>query len=312
VPNVSSAPFRDRPDLWDSVDVSSWPLLEVEKKGQDERRWVRDPATDHAWLFKPVVITNTGHRQGEDWAEALASCVGQLLEVPCAEIRLATANGTEGCLSKDLKPRAGWQIQPGSVLLTDVEPAYQSRAKGRPGHSLENIQHVLSPIAAPLGFSLGDYSAFDVFVGYLVLDAVIANRDRHDDNWSVLRPPDHGPDRLCGAYDNAGALGFNLTDAYRAQLISSGHLSNWVRNGTAHRFEHPPSGKPPTLVAFARQALTMVASNVASHWLEVVAQLDVDEVERHARLSPVMSEVTATFAISVLRVNQERMLSDGV
>ena len=290
--------------------MSSWPLLDVEKKGQDAHPWLREPRTDQAWLFKPVVI-KAGHRQGEDWAEVLASHIGKLLGVPCAEIRLATWHGREGCLSKDQKPRAGWQIQPGSVLLTDVDPAYQSRVKGRRGHSLGNIQQLLSDLAPPLDFEPADFTAFDVFVGYLVLDAVIANRDRHDDNWSVLRPPDRGPDRLCGAYDQAGALGFNLTDDYRMQSLRSGHVENWARNGTAYRFEHPEGEKPPTLVAFAHQALEMVHPAVARHWMAAVEELDVDEVEHYARLSPVMSELAVTFSMSVVRINRERMLSDG-
>jgi hypothetical protein len=297
--------------LWESVEVSSWPLLEVEKKGQGQRRWVRYPVTQDAWLFKPVVV-KAGHRQGEDWAEVLASRVGQDLGVPCASIRLATSSDVEGCLSKDHKPRQGWEIQPGSVLLTDVEPTYQSRAKGRPGHSLTNIQKLLTDFAVPVGFEPDAFTAFDVFVGYLVLDAVIANRDRHDDNWSVLRPPDRGPDRLCGAYDQAASLGFNLADDYRTQCIRSGHVEKWARKGTAHRFEHPPDEAPPTLVALAHRALKMVDPSVASHWLAAVEGLDVDEVERLARPSPVMSEVAVTFAMSVLRINRERMLSDGV
>lgn len=31
--------------------------------------------------------------------------------------------------------------------------------------------------------------AFDVFTGYLLLDAWIANTDRHPHNWGVLRTP---------------------------------------------------------------------------------------------------------------------------
>jgi hypothetical protein len=32
-------------------------------------------------------------------------------------------------------------------------------------------------------------SAYDVFCGYLVLDALVANSDRHDHNWAVFLPP---------------------------------------------------------------------------------------------------------------------------
>lgn len=296
--------------LWEPVDVSTWELLEVEKTGQDERRWVRDPSTDHAWLFKPVIIKD-GHRQGEDWSEVLASHIGHQLGVPCATIRLAKRDQLEGCISKDHKPREGWQIQPGSVLFTDIEPGYVSMAKGRPGHSLDNIRQVLTAVAAPLRFEPANFGAFDVFVGYLVFDAIIANRDRHDDNWSVLRPPRDGPDRLCGAYDQAGALGFNLTDPYREQCLRSGHVANWARKGTAHRFEQAPGQPTQTLVTLARQGLQMVQPHVAAHWLAAVDRLDLAQVEPVARQSPVMSEAAVTFAMSVLTINRERMLSNS-
>lgn len=30
-------------------------------------------------------------------------------------------------------------------------------------------------------------TGFDVFVGYLLLDALVAKRDRHEQDWAVLR-----------------------------------------------------------------------------------------------------------------------------
>jgi hypothetical protein len=48
------------------------------------------------------------------------------------------------------------------------------RKGGHPGHSLENVRAVPT-------------TAFDVFAGWPTLDAWIANTDRHDNNWSVLR-----------------------------------------------------------------------------------------------------------------------------
>lgn len=63
----------------------------------------------------------------------------------------------------------------------------KSRAKHREGHTLTNIQRALRDLNPPPDQEeLKHLAAYDVFCGYLVLDALVANRDRHDHNWAVL------------------------------------------------------------------------------------------------------------------------------
>ena len=284
--------------------------MELEATGQNRHPWLRADRTGEAWLFKPVVVKN-GHRQGEDWSEKLASLVGRGLGVPCADIELARRGSDEGCISRDLKPRHGWQLQTGALLLTDVIPDYVSQDVRRRGHNLENIQTALEGIGAPPEFVGPQMSAFDVFAGYLVLDAVIANQDRHDENWAVLRPPGSaGSDRLCGSYDHSSSLGFNLRDQERRQRLDEGLLDVWVQRGRATRFDWSTSGKAESLVTLAATGLRLCSSAVRHHWLSAVDLLPVNELSLQAEQIPVMSELAVTFALEVVERNRRRVLDE--
>jgi hypothetical protein len=293
-------------------DVTSWPVDNLEAIGLDEKLWLREPDRDRRWLFKPVVEHATWW-QDEDWSERAASLLGRALGVPCAEICLASRYGHRGCLSLDVAPKA-WELQPGAVLLSAVVPDYvpgNLRLPGRPGHSLANIQRALIKFTKPPGSSCpDDFDAFDTFAGYLVLDALIANRDRHDENWAVLFPPrNQTPPALAASFDHATSLGYNLRDSERMERLKRGTVADWALKGTAWRIEHVP-GSTRTLVEVAAQALAMVRPTVRGHWLKAVAELSPDSITGCLSCAPELSESAVRFAERVVMVNRGRVLSE--
>jgi hypothetical protein len=170
------------------LDASDWPLRGSEPDGLSEHPWLQRPDDDRLWLYKPVEI-KAGNRQGEDWAEKVASEVAATLGAPCAKTELANREGRDGSVSRDVRP-SGWEIQPGAALLDGYIDGYESRTRLREGHSLDNIQAVLTGVGAPPASACPEaLSGYDVFCGYLMLDALVANRDRHDYNWAILIPP---------------------------------------------------------------------------------------------------------------------------
>lgn len=187
-------------------DVSSWEAVNPEPIGRDAKLWLRQPGAPNGsrerdWLFKPVVTASNGHRQGEDWAEKIVSELGALIGVPCAEIELAERNGEQGSISRNVTPD-GWSLVLGSELLSRADHGYQEgrlRPPGRPGHSPRTIMAALAacePVApgatAPMMFS-----------GYLLLDAWVANQDRHDQNWAVIHQAvAPGGLRLAASYES--------------------------------------------------------------------------------------------------------------
>jgi hypothetical protein len=244
------------------VDVSNWDIITDETSGDEPKYWLQEPGTNVGWLFKTVTV-KAGQVHGEDWAEKAVAHVASLLGVPCARIELAEMHGRSGCISADLRPPS-YDLQHGQMLLEERgAPGYvHGKGKSHPGHSLENIlaslEGALPPPTCELPFNA---TAYDVFAGYVLLDAWVANRDRHDNNWAVLRPTlaSGGPLRLCGSYDHASSLGFNLTDEKCAQRVAQDAVMSWCEKGTAWRFEYDPSRPTATLVELAAKALQLAS-----------------------------------------------------
>jgi len=180
----------------------------------------------------------------------------------------------------------------------------------RPGHTLQNIQAVLEGVGAPPGFEGPEsLTAFDVFCGYLVLDALIANRDRHEENWAVLTPQLYpGQPRLSPSFDHASSLGYNLLDSKRQVLVAQpDRLRAWAERGTAWRYEH--LGSAPTLVDHAAAAVELGSADGARWWRSQLQTLDLGPVLAVLRRQTVvpMSHLAATFAGDLLNLNLRRL-----
>jgi len=164
--------------LFAIVDVTSWEIINEEPSGAEAKFWLEQPDTEVRWLLKSVTVTAAGHVQGEDWAEKATSHLGILLGVPCAHVEMAVWRESPGCISESLRPR-WYQMQPGQTVLERCNaPGYvhHSTGKEHPGHSLENIRDALAGALPPPSCDLPfDATAFDVFAGYVVFDAWIAN-----------------------------------------------------------------------------------------------------------------------------------------
>lgn len=293
-------------------DVSSWPLAVEETAGGEEKAWLADPATGELWLFKPVTCHDWRSDQGEDWAERVVAEVATYLRLPCARVELAEREGRRGSLSKNLCP-PGWELHHGSVVLSGLVTDYQPGAvnpRGRPGHSVSNIRRALSGLHVPPCADVpSTFDAFDIFAGYLMLDALVANRDRHDENWAVLRPV-VGADvpALAGSYDHAGSLGYNLPDTERERHLRENTVQKWIKRGTAWRFEH--QGKPVSLVQIAAQGSALAQPAARLTWLERLHALDVSYITSVISMVPELSDAAATFAVEVMRANRGRLLDD--
>ena len=216
-------------ELVATIDVSDWPFHSIETIGGEEKAWLLQPSNEPStrWLFKPnnvhpAVGSKAAWSQREDFAEKVSCELGTRMEIPCAKIELAQRRGRAGCISRDLAPK-DWEIQTGFVLLdallSDYIPGRELSNKLRTGHSLENIRAALTDYAPPAEVD-ESFDAFDVFVGYIAFDAVVANRDRHDENWAVMRPPHSGPAPvLAGSFDHGRAIGSTLQEIKMAKVL---------------------------------------------------------------------------------------------
>lgn len=291
------------------LDVSAWRVAQLEPGGTDEKVWLDVPDADTKALFKPNRL-RADPEQGEDWPEKLASELAATLGLPAARVDLAERDGRRGCLSYDVVPTR-WELQPGAVLLNQLlDFQHDPRDRAAPGHTLSNIQEVLRGYRPPPGFSgPAEFDAFAVFAGHLMLDALISNRDRHSENWAVLRGRSTADDRcLAPSYDHASALGFNLRDERRTRLFQDPNMmAAFRRKATAYRFERC---RKVTLTEHAHAALDVAGDHVRDHWLVRLSAVDEDDVGPLVARIPAMSDLARRFAVHVLTSNRRRLLRD--
>lgn len=299
------------------LDVTHWAVAVEEPLGANEKVWLTDPggsSSDPAnrWLFKPVTVHDNGHAQGGDWAELIASRVAHLLSVPSADVQLSVRGGRQGTLSRNVRPSNEWAIYTGGLWLasrpgTAFTPRSSSaRGSATTGHSLDEIRSALADVAAPpqAQGDLAGFGAFDVFAGILALDAVVANRDRHEQNWSVLRPAiGRGQVRLAPAYDNEGSLGYNLTDMRRLKMLGDDAMfAAYRRRGTAWRFDWGLD-EQPTLMEAALKALSHSDQAAQAFWQDRIAYFPLAMLADEIAGISGMSEPARTFAVNLIETN---------
>lgn len=302
------------------VDVTDWPEEEQdpdEPLGARGSTWLVEPTTDRndgpLWIFKPVRERTVVHEDQtpwfeEDWAEYVATRVAGLLEVPVAGIDLAARDGRRGVISPSFVPDPALPPTFGNELLFREDSDYPLEAKGEvPGYRPDRCLELLREHHPPLEASSAFTSASDAFASYLLLDALVANTDRHHENWSVLQH--HGSSYLAPCYDLGTCLGFQLTDAERAERLGTRDHNRtvraWSERGDSRTFEGRPS-----LVDIAVEALDTASESTYALMRARLERLEDRRLTQIVETLPTdrMSLWAGRFATEVLRINRDRLL----
>lgn len=223
--------------------MSEYAILEVhrdqrvdtEQLGTKAKFWFR--REDGLWLFK---FAREG--TGEDWAEKLASEIAAVLGIKAADVELASFEGRAGCAVKSFVDReAGEVLLHGNELLAGQVLGYDKYKQQRQSdHTLANIRQAIEKVFPD---PVHHRSILMELAGYMVLDALIANTDRHHENWGLLLKPgtkatsETGQSRVvlkvmvAPTYDHASSLGRELRDEKRIALLDANGVGNYIRHG---------------------------------------------------------------------------------
>lgn len=249
----------------------------------------------------------TRYRKGDDWSERVANGVAARLGLPAARTELAVSRTSEvrkfGVISRSvLAAPQGDSVKevliPGNQLL--AEPV---TGRDRSTYTPATIREALENVQTPAGVNAG-LTAWDVFVGYLVLDAVVGNTDRHEENWAVVYRAGHRC--LAPTFDHASCLGFQLSDKQRRDRLGT-RDGGYTPEAYADRAKTHFAGRPHP-IAVARQAMEMSVTDSAGSWVDSCREF-------HRLVEPVwlipedrMSLPAREFAERVLRRNCQRLL----
>ena len=111
----------------------------------------------------------------------------------------------------------------GNEVLFGHDPEYDRHGRrGVAGYTVDAVLSALRSLGVvlPADHDVPDASA--AFAGYVILDALVANTDRHHENWGILVDPTATePPRLAPSFDHASSLGFLLSDDERAERLQT-------------------------------------------------------------------------------------------
>lgn len=304
--------------MFSTVQIDPEKAESLEQLGTKRKFWFIDEH-DRRMLFKAEE-----RGSGEDWAEKIACELAARLGLPHVHYDLAVEIGThtpgvvcESCATST------WSLVMGNELLLSRDPGYPSD-EGRKykvrEHTVDAVVEAVQGLCLPPAvwceyLPKGVESALDVFVGYVMLDAWVANQDRHHQNWAALK---NGASLcLSPTFDHGASLARNLIDKERAERLSTRDSNRkveaFVLKARSAFYQSPTSSKSlGTLEAWLSFASR--SPDAAKKWLDrlneitddIVARL-VDQVPTH-RMSPVCREFTR----KLLHENKARLLAEDV
>ncbi len=317
--------------MFSIVDISDWTKLTPEQMGTKPKFWCLDSQGDE-YLFK-----ESRSHSGEHWSEKLAAEIAEALGLPHAKIDLAVCKGKTGTLSKNFLQKPGSSsLEHGNQLLFRHDPSYPKDGPnfGAAAHTLDRIFSVLSEqhVGLPstfVGLPENVRSASELFVGYLLLDALINNTDRHHENWAIIVSQAADQSRLvelAPTFDHASSLGRELTDEQREYRLRAEHMRNDPKkparrdqtiagylsknDGRSRIYANEQDSKALHSMQVFEQARTRF-SVAGDPWIDRLNRFPTDRFhELLAQMPPqIMSQAARDFSLCLLELNRFALVS---
>jgi len=305
-------------DEYEVIEIKFTPE-DLEQLGTKEKFWFRfGPEEDVRWLFK-YSRDNTG----EHWSEKAAEQLCKLLEIPHAKYELAFCHDRAGVITKNLIADAERMVMGNEVLHALSPNDYPSPTAILDGEKAVRIrEHTVLRVLGCLdgtevqppvsSINTGSLNAGDVFCGYLMLDAIISNQDRHHENWAIIVGDSRS---LCPTYDHAASLGRELLDENRIDRLTTKDkqrsVSAFVGKARSEIFKLKTDRKPlHTIDAFYHATEKRAAAK--EYWLSRIRKVRREEIEAIFLKIPssLISENARKFAIEMTWENIKRLLKD--
>lgn len=313
----------DQAALYAAIEVDRDLAFDVEQLGNKRKYWFTPhDEEDVRLLFKADERVAGGTDKlglGEDWAEKIACEICQCLGIPHVQYELAIEkrSGVKGVVCRNIA-RSPVTLVLGNQLMLEHDPEYPAEDGKKYGVRQHTVDAVLAAVAKleppPEEFCEklppGIESAADIYIGYVMLDALVANQDRHHQNWGALRQRET---RLAPTFDHGAALARNEPDEKRHRRMygpDRGYsVENFIAKARSSFYSEATAKRPlRTLEAFQEFAARKPAA--AQSWLTRLHEFSDDDARGIIRRIPAdrMSAVTREFTLRLIQANQRRLL----
>lgn len=294
----------------------------MEPLGTKRKYWFREAATDAGEPDIRVLFKAEERGTGEDWAEKVCCELAGLIGLPHVHYELAVEVGSEkpgvvcaSCAVQPLSLVLGNQIL---LALDENYPAVDARKFKVKAHTVEAVAAAVGLLHPPpgewmSGVPSGIASAMDVFTGYVLLDALTANQDRHHENWGVLW--DGKTIALAPTFDHGAGLARNLTDDARKERLMTRdrnlRVPVFAAKARSAFFQDVNASRPMTTYG-AWRAFAARSPAAAATWKSKLAEFGSPTIQTILEAIPPnrMTPVCRDFTMALLMENQRRILAD--
>jgi hypothetical protein len=277
----------------------------VEQLGSKPKFWFRFPSGDRRWLFKYARSAT-----GEHWAERIGAEVANLLGVPHAIVELCKFGDSYGTASPSFV-RPGIDLIHGNEILGGRVIGYDRKKRFRQNdHTFDRIVKALYEIF-PKGLERTD--ALTTMAGYLVLDALVCNVDRHHENWGILRSSSRrenaATQEMAPTFDHASSLGRELLDDKRASLLKQGRVAEYVSKGSGAVYWKETDSKGENPLALCKRAATIHPSYFRP-WIDQLKSITPADLELLVSEVPDdwMASIAKDFAKAILLYTSDELM----
>ena len=256
--------------LFSIIEIHSDSPELTEQLGSKPKFWFRLEGDEQPWLFK---YAREG--TGEHWSEKIAAEVAHLIKVPAATVDLAEFTGKRGSASRSfVRRKEGYDLVHGDELLAGHVIGYErDKIFRHSSHSIHNIEAAVTKIFPEKTLKDAQLSRL---AGYLVLDALIGNTDRHHQNWGLLRrvpEKDHIEQEIAPSFDHASSLGRNESEENMARRLREDSVLAYARKGRGGIFWSSSDSKGANPLDLTERAARQWPDYFRP-WLEEVRRLE--------------------------------------
>lgn len=305
-------------EKYNIVDISDIDQDNIEYLGTKDKFWyIKD---DEHYLFKSIRVTKEGHqhlRIGEDCSEKIACEIANLLDIPHVQYELAIYKDLRGVISKNfISQNRGESLVSGNELL---EKFRVQESADLVHQTIPRVYVVMRFLISkkPLGFNElpNIKSAGEFFVGYLMLDALISNQDRHNENWGMIQRV-NGDRHLALTFDHGASLGKNIGDSEKNDRLYTKDQGRSVNAYTkrARSWFYLKQDKSTRLkVIEAFQEFGKLYPRAYNAWISKLIEIDNDQFEKIIDKIPdqLMSDVSKKFALEMIKCNKDTIIANS-
>ena len=295
-----------------------FPVIQVE--GQDFEFFEQLGSKQKFWYDELKYLFKRGRKgTGENWAEVVAASIAEALGLPHAEYQLARTAVVEeiwdGVVTPNFVPVGGRLVLGNELIMPPISRGERATSQTRREHHTVNrlmavfrLPFILPPVGWGLPAAVA--GARGTMAGYLLLDALIGNQDRHEENWGLVVLPDRRI-HLAPTFDHASSLGRNETDATRQVKLMATRPEHGVE-GYAARANSQLYGRNGRRLKNMELVEEFCKAEPSScrYWLDKLRPLDEQFFRRLLNSVPDdwITPLARDFAIAMLMNNRRKLL----